>query len=120
MDDLIRSELQSLLDELRAIDDAIALLEAQRLLLRDQISQRVGLLGCSRKLRGRKTDPRVNHARRIEAGSDLLQADERATEQPCARQQHECERRFQHHERLPEFAPATALDASTARADRTR
>jgi hypothetical protein len=45
MDDLIRSELQSLLDELRTVEDAIALLEAQRRLLREQIEQDIDQLG---------------------------------------------------------------------------
>lgn len=45
MDELMRSELRSLLDELRMIEDALALLEAQQLALRDQISQRVAQLG---------------------------------------------------------------------------
>jgi hypothetical protein len=45
MDDMIRSELQSLLDELRTVEDAIALLEAQRTPLREQISQCVAQLG---------------------------------------------------------------------------
>jgi hypothetical protein len=45
MDDITRSELQSLLDELRTIEDAISLLSAQRTSLRDQISQHVAQLG---------------------------------------------------------------------------
>ena len=45
MDELMRSELRSLLDELRMIEDAMALLEAQQMALRDQISQSVAQLG---------------------------------------------------------------------------
>lgn len=45
MDDITCSELQSLLDELRTVEDAIGLLSAQRASLRDQITQHVAQLG---------------------------------------------------------------------------
>jgi hypothetical protein len=52
MDDITRSELQSLLDELRTVEDAIGLLSAQRTSLRDQISQHVEQLGGRMMLPG--------------------------------------------------------------------
>jgi hypothetical protein len=45
MDDMIHSELASLLDELRTVEDAITLLTAQRTPLREQISQCVAQQG---------------------------------------------------------------------------
>jgi hypothetical protein len=45
MDELIRSELQSLLEEVRTVEDALALLDVQRTRLREEIRQRVERLG---------------------------------------------------------------------------
>jgi hypothetical protein len=45
VDEMIRSELQSLLEELRTVEDALALLEAQRTTVRSQIQQCVAQLG---------------------------------------------------------------------------
>src|SRR5262245_43897416 len=73
MDDLIRSELQSLLDELRPIDDAIALLQAQRTSPRDQISERVDRLG------GRAVLPGYGHLE-ITAPSVTVSYDRRQVE----------------------------------------
>jgi hypothetical protein len=45
MDDIIRAALQSLLEELRTLEDALALLETERTAVRDQIRQHVEQLG---------------------------------------------------------------------------
>ena len=45
MEDVFRSELRSLLDELWALDDAITLLAAQRTAVRAQIRQQLARLG---------------------------------------------------------------------------
>jgi hypothetical protein len=45
VDEMIRSELQSLLEELRTVEDALALLEARQTTVRSQIQQCVAQLG---------------------------------------------------------------------------